>query len=281
MSDPFRVLAGESTVVCSEGEPRERHGHLLTLVKPDGTVLVHDGDGYQPAAWLTRPESTAIEEADGPTVTARDGDRALRVHVHDERASVRAPASAAGAPVGPCPDCGAVDEGDGGGADDDTAGTLVRADGAVTCVDCGARYGLPAGARLLAEPCDCGLPRMEVERGHDFELCVDRACESLDDAVAEAFDGAWDCPDCGAALEIRRARSLIAGCERYPDCETAFRVPDGVVAGTCGCGLPAFAAGDASAEGDAGAGDARCLDATCDRPVASTEPGSARQPPSG
>jgi DNA topoisomerase-1 len=211
-------------------------------------------------------------------VTARDGDRTLRVHVHDEAADVRAPASVAGAPVGPCPDCAPEEADDDARDDPGRGGTLVRADGAVVCVDCGARYGLPAGAELLAEPCDCGLPRMAVERGRAFELCVDRACESLDAAVAAAFDGAWDCPDCGAALVIRRARSLIAGCERYPDCETAFRVPDGVLAGTCECGLPAFAAGDAAGS----AGSARCLDATCERPVASpTGDPDASAPPSG
>lgn len=269
MTDPFRAFAGESTVVWSGEADRERHGHLLTLLKPDGTVLVHDRDGYRPAAWLTRPETTAVEGSggSGPTVTARDGDRTLRVHVHDEHADVRAPASAAGTPVGPCPDC-APD----GAEDSVRAGTLVRTDGAVVCVDCGARHGLPAGARLLKEPCDCGLPRMRVERGKGFELCVDRTCESLDDAVAEAFDGAWDCPACGADLEIRRARSLIAGCERYPDCEAAFRVPDGVVAGTCECGLPAFAADGADGADDAGI---RCLDATCERSVVSKRGRSA------
>ena len=73
--------------------------------------------------------------------------------------------------------------------------------------------------------------------------------------MREAFDRAWDCPDCGSDLRIVRRGGLLAGCDAYPDCETAFAVPEGVVAGACDCGLPSFAVGD----------DVRCLDAACER----------------
>jgi DNA topoisomerase-1 len=97
---------------------------------------------------------------------------------------------------------------------------------------------------------------MRVERGAVFEVCVDRSCESLDDAVRERFDGAWSCPDCGSSLRIlRRSGPLLAGCDAYPACETAFSVPAGVVVDTCDCGLPVFET----------ATGRRCLDGTCDR----------------
>ncbi len=98
---------------------------------------------------------------------------------------------------------------------------------------------------------------MRVERGAAFELCVDRGCESLDARVREAFDREWDCPTCGAPLRVLRRGGLLAGCDAYPDCETAFPIPAGTVDGTCDeCGLPAF---------ESGAGR-RCLDAGCPGP---------------
>jgi DNA topoisomerase-1 len=92
-----------------------------------------------------------------------------------------------------------------------------------------------------------------VERG--FALCVDRECESLDGAVKTAFDREWGCPDCDGDLRIIRNGQLLAGCENYPDCETALSFPTGVVDGECECGLPAFDIGS----------EKRCLDATCER----------------
>jgi DNA topoisomerase-1 len=240
MSGTHRLFAGECTTEFEGTGPRARRqrGHVVCLVKPDDTVLVHDADGYQPVAWLTRPEALTVE-SDPVRVLARDGDQRLRVTVHDASARSSVPASAAGTPVGDCPGCG---------------GVLVRTKGGVSCVDCDARYGLPGDASVLDESCDCGLPRIRAERGAAFEVCLDRDCESLDAAVREAFDRAWDCPDCGSDLRVIRRGGLLAGCDAYPDCETAFSMPRGVVAGTCDCGLPAFRTPS---------GGQRCLDATC------------------
>ncbi|WP_435076451.1 topoisomerase DNA-binding C4 zinc finger domain-containing protein [Halococcus sp. AFM35] len=241
MPDAIRVFAGDCTITV-EGE-REQRGDVVVLVKPDDTVLVHDRDGYRPAAWLTRPESLSYEGTSGGTfsLTATDGESSLDVVANGEHGLARYPASAAGRPVGDCPDCG---------------GALVRADGAVTCLDCEARYGLPAGADVLDRACrSCGLPTMVTERGRAFTLCIDRECESLDVAVKTAFDREWSCPDCDGDLRIIRNGQLLAGCENYPDCDIAFSVPTGVVDGDCGCGLPAFDTG----------GRRRCLDATCER----------------
>jgi DNA topoisomerase-1 len=92
-----------------------------------------------------------------------------------------------------------------------------------------------------------------VDRGETFELCLDYDCGSLLDAVQDRFDGEWDCPACDGDLEIVRRRSLLASCERYPDCETWFAVPNGTVVGECDCGLPRFE----TASGE------RCLDSDC------------------
>jgi DNA topoisomerase I len=96
---------------------------------------------------------------------------------------------------------------------------------------------------------------MRVERGLAFNVCLDRQCESLDEAVREAFDREWDCPepDCDSDLRILCRGGLIAGCEHYPDCETGFAMPTGVVDGQCSCGLPTFETATGT----------RCLDATC------------------
>lgn len=259
MSGNFRLFAGECTTEFEGTGPRARlqRGHVVCLVKPDDTVLVHDADGYQPVAWLTRLEALTVE-SDPVRVVARDGcesndsqanqkseisgdgGQRLRVTVHDEYALSSVPASAAGTPVGTCPGCG---------------GSLVRTKGGVVCVDCDVRYGLPGDASVLDEMCDCGLPRIRAERGAEFEVCLDRDCESLDDAVREAFGRAWDCPDCGDDLRVIRRGGLLAGCDACPDCETAFSFPRGVVAGTCDCGLPAFRTA---------MGSVRCLDATCE-----------------
>jgi len=236
---PIRVLAGDCSVVY-DGDRREEHrGRVTVVVKPDNTVLVHDADGYQPVAWLTRADAVACSRAEGFTVDAHDGDQRLRVVAHAEDGFARYPASEAGTPVGDCPDCDA---------------TLVRTGGAVTCLDCGERYGLPSGATVTDERCDCGRPRLRVERGHPFDVCLDRECESLDAAVRAAFDGVWNCPDCGDDLRILRRGGLLAGCDSYPDCEASFSLPAGTVVGECDCGLPLFDVGTRR----------RCLDGTCE-----------------
>lgn len=237
MPDRTEVIAGDCTVEFEGEDTRHERGHVVTVVKPDGTVLVHDADGYRPVAWLTRPESVTVERAP-MRVAARDGGKRLRVRVHRPHGRASYPASEAGEPVGECR-CG---------------GTLVRA-GGVACAACGDRYGVPRDAAVLDDHCDCGLPRFRVDRGAAFEVCLDRECESMDAAVRERFDREWPCPECGGDLLVLRRGGLVAGCENYPDCDTGFAVPSGTVAGECGCGLPVFET--ASRE--------RCLDASCDR----------------
>lgn len=244
--DSTRVLAGDCTVCFDDGTDERRHrGHVVVLTKPDRTTLVHDATGYQPVAWLTRPDALTVTDDDGFVVTARTDERRLRVESHAVAGRATFPVSDAGVPVGDTP------------ADHpEAAGPLVRVDGAVVALDSGTRYPLVAGGSVLDRRCeDCGLPLMRAERGAVFEVCVDRACESLDDAVRDRFDGAWTCPDCGAPLRvIRRRGRLFAGCDASPDCETAFSIPSGVVADDCPCGLPVFE----TATGE------RCLDGTCE-----------------
>jgi DNA topoisomerase-1 len=237
MSD-CTVIAGRCTTTFEGTRDRRQHGDVLVVVKPDNTVLVHDAAGYQPVAWLTRPESVTV--ADG-TVTASDGDQFLEVDIHDTHVRGRYPTSDAGIPVGECPDCGS---------------TLVRSGGSVSCPSCGS-YSLPRNATVLEETCqDCGLPRIRVARGASFVVCLDRSCESLDERVRAAFDREWTCPDCGGDLRVLRRGGLLLGCEEYPDCETGFAFPDGIHDGTCGCGLPLF---------DTPTGH-RCLDSGCSNP---------------
>lgn len=242
----IRLFAGECTTTFEGTRERTQRGHVVVLVKPDRTVLVHDADGYQPVAWLTRPDSLTVETDEaGFGLVARTGEQTLRVASHSTAGLVDYPASAAGVPVGRHPKTGEA---------------LVRTGGAVLAVDSGDQYPLPAGATVLDEPCDdCGLPLIRVERGDVLELCVDRGCESLDDAVRGRFDREWPCPDCGSGLRIlRRGRQLLAGCEAHPDCETAVSIPAGVAVGDCPCGLPVFET----------AGGRRCLDGTCEEFVA-------------
>jgi len=236
MHDGTRVMAGECTTVFEGSREREQRGDVLVVVKPDNTVLVHDAEGYQPVAWLTRAESVAVEDG---TVTASDGDQFLRVVAHEEHGSARFPASQAGVPVGDCQDC---------------PGTLVRAHGDVTCTNCGSRYGLPTDAAVTGSRCDdCALPTMRVERGAAIECCIDRDCESLDERVTAAFDREWTCKHCGGDLQIIRRGGLLAGCENYPDCDTGYALPAGVAVDDCDCGLPLFET----------ASGRRCLDSRC------------------
>jgi DNA topoisomerase-1 len=103
---------------------------------------------------------------------------------------------------------------------------------------------------------DCGLPKIRVERGEPFHLCLDPACDPMEEAVSDRFDEVWDCPDCEGDLRVRSAPGRVyLGCENYPDCETTFSFPAGVVVDECDCGLPVF-------ETAAGLG---CLDGTCER----------------
>jgi DNA topoisomerase-1 len=252
MHDAIAVTAGDCTSTFDGNRVRahEQRGRMVVVVKPDNTVLVHDADGYQPVAWLTRADSVTV---DGDRIEARDGDQHLRVEVHEEFGSGRYPASEAGKPVGTCPSC---------------ASALVRVTDGVTCISCNVRYGLPGDATVLEERCDCGLPKMEIERGHEFQVCLDRDCESMDAAVKRAFDREWDCPNCEGDLRILRRGGLLAGCERYPDCDTGFAFPAGTVTGTCSCGLPLFET----------TGGTRCLDATCEWPQVAEESASAPGP---
>jgi len=235
MPETAHVITGRCTTVFEGTREQEQHGDVLVIVKPDGTVLVHDVDGYQPVAWLTRASSVTVTD---DRVTATDGGETLEVRIHETYARSQHPAGEAGTPVGECP-CG---------------GTLVRS-GNVTCPDCDAEYGVPADATVLEDTCkDCDLPLFRVERGETFEVCLDRSCDSLDDRIREAFDREWDCRECGGDLRVLRRGGLILGCEEYPDCETGYAFPTGVHSGRCDCGLPTF-------ETTTGT---RCLDSTCE-----------------
>ena len=238
--DSIRMFAGDCTVTFDGDDRRRQRGSVVVLVKPDHTVLVHDGDGYQPIAWLTRADAVhCVKHGETFAITAVDDGTQLRVESHEIFADLDCPASAAGIPVGTCPDCG---------------GVLVRSSGSVSCSHCEEQYPVPRDAEVVDDACECGLPRMVVERGATFELCVDRDCESLDAAVRERFDREWACPDCDGDLRVIRRGGLLVGCERYPECEVGFALPSGVVVDTCDCGLPFFMT----------ASGRRCLDATCE-----------------
>jgi DNA topoisomerase-1 len=254
MQDGTRVMAGECTTRFEGTRDRVERGEVVVVCKPDNTVLVHDADGYQPVAWLTRAERITLEDGH---LTATDGDQRLRVETHESYGDARYPTSPAGVPVGECPDC---------------EGSLVRSNGAVRCLGCDARHSIPRDATVLSgvddgdasddggdegsdeSICDCGNLRMRVERGQVFEVCIDRDCESLDAAVQDAFDREWDCPNCDGELRVLRRGGLLAGCEHYPDCDTGWGIPAGVVVEECACGLPVFETG----------GSRRCLDPGCE-----------------
>lgn len=239
-AETVRVFAGECLVRADDDHHR---GKVVVLVKPDNTVLVHDVSGYQPVAWITRAESVSQSTTDGFALTAIAGETVLEVESCMEYGTGSFPVSRAGVPVASCPDC---------------AGVLVRAGDLVTCLGCDRTHGLPDGAAIVDDTCSCGLPRMRVDRGAAFELCIDRRCESLTAAVRDRFDGEWPCPACESPLRIIRRGGLLAGCDRYPDCDRGFMIPTGTVADRCPCGLPLF---------DTPRG-IRCLDATCDRATA-------------
>jgi len=235
MQDATRVLAGDCEITYDSEETVEKRGAVVVLVKPDDTVLVHDYAGYQPTAWLTRADTVRFKHDDrGFRLVAGKGEETLRIVSKTVYGRAHFPVSPAGPDVGECLDC---------------EGTLVRDSGSVVCVNCRARYGLPRDATVLERTCSCGLPRIETERGARFEVCLDRECESLDDAVRERFAGRWRCPDCGEILSIERSRGLRANC----DCGRSHVLPTGVVVGDCDCGLPVFETPDGM----------RCLDPAC------------------
>jgi DNA topoisomerase-1 len=223
MTDTIRVFAGDCTITTDGDTKERRRGEMVALLKPDDTLLVHDADGYQPVEWLTRAE-TAHASLDGDTFTlvAATEDRRVRVDCHTCHGISRYPGSIAGVPVGTCPHCD---------------GALTRAKGTVSCRRA---YPIPRHASVGEETCDCGLPTMHVEQGADFELCIDRDCGTVLEAVRERFDREWDCPECGADMRILRRGGIIAGCDRYPDCDTGFGVPNGTIVDLFECGLPVF-----------------------------------------
>jgi DNA topoisomerase-1 len=233
---PTTTIAGDCNVYFDGRRETRQRGHVLVVVKPDDTVLVHDADGYQPVAWLTRPADLSLTH-DPLWLVATDGEETLRIEAAGEVAVTEHDVSEAGTPVGNCR-CG---------------GQLIRSGGDVLCLDCAGRHSLPSGATTLDSTCDCGLPLFRVERGTEFELCLDYECGSLLDAVSERFDRAWDCPNCDGDLRVLRRGGLIAGCENYPDCDTGFSIPDGTISEPCDCGLPRFET----------ASGKRCLDSGC------------------
>lgn len=238
MPETAHVIAGRCTTVFEGTREQEQHGDMIVLIKPDNTVLVHDADGYQPVAWLTRPDSVTVT---GDTVAARDGDQSLRVTVHDAHAREQYPLGEAGVPVGECPDC---------------ESSIVRSQGTISCPDCDHEHPIPSNATVLDEHCtDCGLPQVRVQRGYSFVLCP--SCDSLTERVRAAFDREWDCPDCDGKLRVLYRGGLLLGCDEYPDCETAYSFPSGSHEGECDCGLPVFE----TASGQ------RCLDSDCEKGV--------------
>ena len=129
MPERLRVLAGDCQVTERGDRTRTHRGRVVVLIKPDNTTLVHDADGYQPVAWLTRPDSVVVEgDGGGFSVTAREGGRRLRIVAEEATASRALPVTEAGVPVGTCPADG---------------GPLVRSRGDVVCLDCETRWGFP------------------------------------------------------------------------------------------------------------------------------------------
>ncbi|MGA9403032.1 DUF91 domain-containing protein [Haladaptatus sp.] len=226
MTDTIRVFAGDCMITTDGDTHGQRRGEVVAILKPDDTLLVHDVDGYQPVEWLTRAETAhASLDGDSFTLVAATDDHRVRVDCHACHEISRYPGSVAGIPVGTCPHCD---------------GTLTRTKGAVSCLGCREEYPIPRRASIGTETCDCGLPSMHVERGTEFELCIDRDCGTVFEAVRRRFDREWDCPDCGADMRILNKGSIIAGCDRYPDCEVGFGIPNGMIVDSCDCGLPVF-----------------------------------------
>jgi len=238
----IRVFAGDCTTTFEGSDDQTQRGRVVVIIKPDRTVLVHDTDGYQPVAWLTRSDSITVEsDVGGFGITARAGEQVLRIIGHEVTGHAEYPVTEAGIPVGRHPKSGE---------------SLIQTGNMITVINSDIKYPLPKGATVQDECCEsCGLPMIEATAGERFSICLDRECESLDDAVRERFDDEWTCPDCGAPMQIiRRSGRLLAGCSGYPACETAFAIPTGVVVDVCSCGLPIFE----TSRGQ------QCLDGTCE-----------------
>lgn len=250
MTEGIQVFSGECTTEFEGTVDQTRCGTLLVIVKPDNTVLVHDAVGYQPTAWLTRPEATTVDRERG-IIEAQEGDQRLCVRFHSLDCETRATGSLAGIPVG------TTERGE----------TLIRARETVIDLGTNEEYPLPRGATVLDEPCEsCGLPLVAVDRGEQFEICLDPACESLVDAVL-TFDRAWSCPSCGEDLRVRhqsesQPRSgFVVQCDSARTCETNYAFPSGFIVGTCACGLPQFETN----------GGVRCLHPDCEGTAPSSD----------
>jgi DNA topoisomerase-1 len=69
----IRLVVGDCTTELTGGTREQRQrGRVAVVVKPDDTVLIHDAAGYQPVAWLTRPDSLFVERV--PTVLTATSD---------------------------------------------------------------------------------------------------------------------------------------------------------------------------------------------------------------
>ena len=110
MADALRVFAGDCTITTTGARENDLRGEVVVLLKPDNTVLVHDRDGYQPVAWLTRPDTLTYDGTSNGdfSLTATDDGSCLEITANDEYGLGRYPASRAGTPVGTCPDCDGV-----------------------------------------------------------------------------------------------------------------------------------------------------------------------------
>lgn len=240
----IRVYAGACTVTYTGATEMETVGRVLTIIKPDGTVLVHDESGYQPAAWLTRAASVNVTGTDPLELTATSGDQRLTVLGTAEGTLSSHRISPSGSAVGECPSCQA---------------RLLRAGSAIVCEDCLERWSLPSDATILEMTCpDCALPRMTVDRGATIQTCIDSSCQSLAAAVRKHVAGEWCCPECDRPFSVREEMGVVAGCAA---CGDWYPIPAGTDTGTCACGLPQFH----TTRG------VRCLDARCEREAA-TEP---------
>lgn len=168
MTNSMRVYAGECTAEYEGTVDRMARGHVVALIKPDNTVLVHDRDGYSPAVWLTRPASLDVDHGDGPRITAVDGDQRLTVRFHGVEEALSPAVSVAGVPVGSTADAG------------DTDRSFVRNRGSVVDLATGDRYAVSAGSTVLNVRCECGLPLIRAEQTADDQRCLDSACERVE-----------------------------------------------------------------------------------------------------
>ncbi|RRJ28348.1 endonuclease NucS domain-containing protein [Halocatena pleomorpha] len=165
MTEWIRVYAGDCTAEYQGPVARTARGHVVVLVKPDGTVLVHDRSGYSPAVWLTRAASLAIDHDEHPRITAVDGEQRLTVRFHHLAGCSEYPVSVAGVPVGPS------DTADG-------TGPYVRSRGPVVDIASGDQYALKRESTVIDQSCACGLPLIRIGRAEtgDQLRCLDPGC---------------------------------------------------------------------------------------------------------